>query len=276
MVYNGNENTRVRTFGKWEELGMFENIGGKLKALSKAICWLGIIASVIVSFVLLGVNSYYNRTAVTGIIVLFVGCLGSYLGSMFTYAFGELVEDIHVMKNANDLATMRPRYRQAVNYMKQKKYDKAADIFADISSFEDSETLEKECIFCKAIEQKANSKYDEAAATFESIAPYKDAEEQVKECRYQLGCAKLASKDFDAAYDAFEMAANYKDASDMLCEVRYIQAKHLVEVSREEEAFDFFICILEYKDVRKIVESNPIMKQMLNAFENDEEECVEE
>lgn len=248
---------------------MFENIGGKLKKLAGIECWLGIIVSVIYS-IILGMNSYYNLTAAAGLGILIGGCLLSYLGSMTTYAFGELVEDIHAMRSNNDSATMRPKYRQAVDYMKQKKYDQAARIFADIGEYEDSEELETECIYRKAIEQEKSAKYDEAVEAFNSIISYQDAEEKMKECYYQLGCAKLASDDFDAAYDAFEKADDYTDASNMLTEVRYLQAKSFVKAGNEQEAFELFSFMLGYKDVREIVEASPVMKRLLEEAKRNE------
>ena len=70
---------------------MFDNIGGKIKVLAKCICWLGIIGSIICAIALFSTNSYYNPTIGLGIGVLIGGCLGSWVGSFFTYGFGELV-----------------------------------------------------------------------------------------------------------------------------------------------------------------------------------------
>ena len=32
---------------------MFDNIGGKIKAVAKVICWIGIITSIIIGFIML-------------------------------------------------------------------------------------------------------------------------------------------------------------------------------------------------------------------------------
>lgn len=76
---------------------MFNNVGGKIKVFAMVVCWVGIIGSVIGGismFVVAGETSYYNRTPLilSGIAIIIVGALLSWLGSLFTYGFGELIE----------------------------------------------------------------------------------------------------------------------------------------------------------------------------------------
>lgn len=78
---------------------MFENIGGKIKMVARIGCWLGIIASVVIAIVLWANNSYYYPTTGTGLIVLVGGSLASWLGSLFTYGIGDLIENVSVLAN---------------------------------------------------------------------------------------------------------------------------------------------------------------------------------
>ena len=71
---------------------MFENIGGKIKALAKVICWIGIIASIIAAISVWAAGDRWNPTFFPGLLILVAGCLGSWLGSFFTYGLGELIE----------------------------------------------------------------------------------------------------------------------------------------------------------------------------------------
>ena len=66
---------------------MFDNIGGKIKALAKVVCWIGIIVSCIVGFVML-----INSNAV-GLLIAGVGSLSSWIGSFVLYGFGQLIEN---------------------------------------------------------------------------------------------------------------------------------------------------------------------------------------
>ena len=76
---------------------MFSNIGSKIKKLASILCWVGIIASVIggiVCFVIAGqLGSYGGGMMVLyGFLAIIVGSLLAWIGSFFTYGFGELIE----------------------------------------------------------------------------------------------------------------------------------------------------------------------------------------
>lgn len=73
---------------------MFDNIGGKIKGLAKVLCLVGIAVSAIGAIALWYANSYYQSTIVPGFIVLIVGSVGSWLSSLFTYGFGELIDRV--------------------------------------------------------------------------------------------------------------------------------------------------------------------------------------
>lgn len=80
---------------------MWSNIGNKIKVLAKVICWIGIILSVIGGIAIIAggnaVRSYgytygTGGTTLTGILVIVLGALGSWVGSLTLYGFGELVD----------------------------------------------------------------------------------------------------------------------------------------------------------------------------------------
>ncbi len=82
---------------------MFDNIGLKIKLLSKVICWIGIIISVILAIIMFAAadNAHYSvedTFTTIGFICLFVGPLSSWIGSFLLYGFGELIDSS--MKNA--------------------------------------------------------------------------------------------------------------------------------------------------------------------------------
>lgn len=73
---------------------MFDNIGSKIKTVAKVVCWIGIIASVIVGFIMLVQD---EDTALAGILTMIFGSLGSWIGSFITYGFGQLVENSDIL-----------------------------------------------------------------------------------------------------------------------------------------------------------------------------------
>lgn len=75
---------------------MFDNIGGKLKGLSKFVAIGGIVLCVING--LITMFTAYNGF-VSGLGILIGGSLACYLGSWMTYAFGDLVENVELIAN---------------------------------------------------------------------------------------------------------------------------------------------------------------------------------
>ena len=68
---------------------MFDNIGGKIKTLAKVVCWIGIVASVILG--LLSMN------VITALLIMGIGSLSSWIGSFMTYGFGQLIENTDIL-----------------------------------------------------------------------------------------------------------------------------------------------------------------------------------
>ena len=84
---------------------MFENIGGKIKILAKFICLAGVVVSLLEagsiwvngSNISLFANNYrlpQTGSILSGVFVLVVGSLCSWIGTWFIYAFGDLVEHV--------------------------------------------------------------------------------------------------------------------------------------------------------------------------------------
>ncbi len=88
---------------------MFNNIGRKIKVLAKILCWVGIVLSVITGVAILASGSYTHLTingeyttvsnVPAGILTIVIGCLISWIGSFFTYGFGQLIENSDIIRN---------------------------------------------------------------------------------------------------------------------------------------------------------------------------------
>ena len=78
---------------------MFENIGAKLKGLAYFLCVGGIICSVIY-----GIVCFNTLDALTCLIIIASGSLGSWISSWVTYAIGEIAENTTAIFNkANNI-----------------------------------------------------------------------------------------------------------------------------------------------------------------------------
>ena len=75
---------------------MFNNIGGKIKALAQVVCWIGIMCAVIVGF---GMIAMDEDAFVVGLVIIIIGSLISWISSFTLYGFGEIIDQL---KYANE------------------------------------------------------------------------------------------------------------------------------------------------------------------------------
>ena len=69
---------------------MYSNIGSKMKMLAVVCCDIGMLLSFGTA---LGIWTKADAaSAAAGLGVLVIGCLASWIGSLFTYGFGQLIE----------------------------------------------------------------------------------------------------------------------------------------------------------------------------------------
>ncbi|MBE7024712.1 MAG: hypothetical protein E7408_01485 [Ruminococcaceae bacterium] len=74
--------------------GMFDNIGGKIKAMSQIITWVGIIVSVVFGIVLMSID---EDMIFIGLMAMIFGSLFSWVSSFILYGFGQLVENSDIL-----------------------------------------------------------------------------------------------------------------------------------------------------------------------------------
>ena len=70
---------------------MFDNIGSKIKALAKVVCWIGIIGSIIAGIVMIATMG--TAGILSGFLTIILGALLSWVSSFVLYGFGEMVEN---------------------------------------------------------------------------------------------------------------------------------------------------------------------------------------
>lgn len=69
---------------------MYDNIGGKIKALAKTLCGIGIVIFVIFGFIIMIQD---DGAILIGLLTMALGSLISWVGSFITYGFGQLIEN---------------------------------------------------------------------------------------------------------------------------------------------------------------------------------------
>lgn len=90
---------------------MFDNIGGKIKMLAKVVCWIGIIVSAVIAIIMFANAVKYSNDIYTllGLAYIILGTLLSWIGSFFTYGFGELIEKTTEIANNTGNAAPEPQ-----------------------------------------------------------------------------------------------------------------------------------------------------------------------
>lgn len=78
---------------------MYKNVGKKIMVLAQVLGWLLLIAGIIVGLVYL--SNSYSGDDMKGVIALATGVV-SFISSWFLYGFGQLVNDVNVIKNKSE------------------------------------------------------------------------------------------------------------------------------------------------------------------------------
>ena len=121
---------------------MFDNIGKKIKILSKTISICMMILFIICGFfyIIIIPEQWY-----VGLLIIILGCLFSWIGSFFIYGFGELVENSAIIAGKQKLDTNN----------KESEFEKLEEERNDVAlenecpcCFHNIKPTDKECGYC--------------------------------------------------------------------------------------------------------------------------------
>ena len=104
---------------------MFDEIGNKIKTVAQVFTWIGIVGSVIWGFVVMGSN--VDNAVLFGILIIAIGSLVSWLGSLTLYGFGQLIENTDELVKQRKQNTVNP----VENSNRHLELKDCAPIFSD-------------------------------------------------------------------------------------------------------------------------------------------------
>lgn len=85
---------------------MFSNIGRKIMGLAKFVCFIGIALSLLAGFgpwlFSGGMGGELGPYALVGLFTALMGCVGSWLGALVLYGFGQMVDDTSRMREMTE------------------------------------------------------------------------------------------------------------------------------------------------------------------------------
>ena len=99
---------------------LYENIGEKIKNLTK---WMFIVEAL--GAIITGIVLLFNEIILAGLLILFCGPIVAWVGSWILYAFGQFVEDIHAIRDREGTTTEVKTKREAEAKAKRETEIKA-------------------------------------------------------------------------------------------------------------------------------------------------------
>ena len=114
------------------------------------------------------------------------------------------------------------KYLSAKQALDDGEYEKAASLFIELGTFEDSLTLVDDANYRLAKELTSKNEYGKAAGLLKPLAEreYNDSSTLWPDVQYRYATACFDSKDYEHAVEAFGEITQYKDSEERLKEVR--------------------------------------------------------
>lgn len=81
---------------------MYDNVGNKLKTISVLFMVLGVLLSIVTGIILIVIS---NSFMLYGVIIIIIGPILSWIGSLVLYGFGQLVENSDILVSQNNKET---------------------------------------------------------------------------------------------------------------------------------------------------------------------------
>ena len=133
------------------------------------------------------------------------------------------------------------QYLLGVDYLSNKLYDKALEVFSGLGSYKDAVDKVNEVPYRRAEEMANSGDYDSALEIYQTIIDYKDTEEQIKNTKYRKATALANTGDYDAAIKIFDSIKDYKDSAEQINATKYRKGYSFLSSQQYSKAEDVFI-----------------------------------
>jgi len=84
-----------------------------------------------------------------------------------------------------DYMETEKNYKEAVNYIEEKEYDQAIELFSELGDYKDSAEKQKECNYLQAKDDLESGFYGDAIEAFQKLKDYEDSKELLKEAQFE-------------------------------------------------------------------------------------------
>ncbi len=127
-------------------------------------------------------------------------------------------------------------------------YIKAMDIAEDIA---DDETRNKTCYYI-ADDMHSDGQFEQAAEIFAELGEYSDSQERYMQCNYDMAVHMQETGDLEGALAAFVLLGDYSDSVERQRDVTYNIAVRMYESGEYSDAVVKFISLDKYKDSNEL------------------------
>ncbi len=108
------------------------------------------------------------------------------------------------------------KYNNAKTLMEQKNYSEAKAELKQLSGYNDSKELYKECEYNEAVELFDSKKYEEARTAFEKFGNYEKSSDYIVKCDYNIGIQLQKSGKYDDAIKQLKKNPDYEDSENRI------------------------------------------------------------
>jgi|GEM_PF-6312922 len=163
---------------------------------------------------------------------------------------------------------MEARYEQAEYLFSQGQYEKAREIYQEVSYYENALVRITECTYQLGKEALENKDYASAVEEFSSIAElnYEDSADLLKESYYDLATEEYEKNNYSYAVEYFDLAGDYENAKDMASLARYSYVKDHYD-RKDETTFSYLKTLkeLNYEETAAMYEELYAWHAVINA-----------
>lgn len=100
---------------------MYNNIGGKIKGLSKTVAVLEAVMAVIIGSIMMFAD---EDMLGAGVLVLAIGCLAAWISSWLLYGFGEIIEKVCSIEENTRNREINPETQTSLNLKRQLEIER--------------------------------------------------------------------------------------------------------------------------------------------------------
>lgn len=144
------------------------------------------------------------------------------------------------------------KYSEAKKLMASYNYAEAKEILLEISDYEDSGELIRECDYRIAKNLMQHNEYAAAREILFEISDYGDSGELIRDCGYNIAKDMMKQDEYSAAKDILLEISDYENSKDLAQECDYNIAIKLMENREYAEAKDILLQISEFKDSKNL------------------------